>query len=425
MKRSIDSIMYIPFRSFFGILLGMVIGFASHSAMSADYLIAISHKNDINKKVTVYEPQGTEVFSYVPEGSFSENTPRFIRPVPSAKRFFVSCPNGDAQTGGIVEAFDYSRYPESIAHVMSIETGDRPFHIYVTPDDLVCVANDGENTFSLIHPETLEVETLAGGYHHATIGFAEYPGTSRFYDIYATQFHPGEPGGVDIIDGNTRQIRKTLLDLLPLPHSVVYSSLTKRIYIACAGGVEVFGTEGEQKDQHLKTIPTTEGHMTPSLKISPDGRYIVGNCHWDGEPGSYFYSVDLLTEEMTTCQSVSCKGYAYSPDGKWIVAGDFNKPGEEEIQRVHVISTDPSSTDYMTVVKEFRLSTPSQVGFLAQDFSPDGQKAYLGLTQTDQVMVVDVKTLTADYFDCDPAPFFLSVIPLHVTSCVESWRQLR
>jgi DNA-binding beta-propeller fold protein YncE len=397
-------------------LLSFIFVFMSYSA---DHFIAISHKNDVNKKITVYEPDGKQIFSYGPPGTVMENTPRFIQAIPSAKKFFVTCPNGDAETGGTVEIFDYSGNPSVIHHVLSLETGAKPFHAYVTPDDLFCVANDGDDTLSLIDPFALRVETIVGGHHHATIGF---PATESGYDIYSTRFFgAGNPGGVDIIDGNTHEIRFTNDVILPLPHSVVYSPVTKKVYIACAGGIEVFGTVGEEKDVHLNTIPTTEGRMTPSLKLSPDGRYIVGNCHWDGESGSYFYSINLETEEMKSVSSVSCKGYAYSPDGKWIVAGDFNKPPEQEIQIVHIINCDPASPNYMSIVKEIPLSSPSQIGFYAHDFSPDSTTAYLGLTQSDMILKVDVTTLTVSQFSCEAAPFILSVIPLHVTTDVGAW----
>ncbi len=417
MKRIIELILTYRSLTFFSLAIAGL--FCCIEVFAADHLIAVSHRNDINKMITVYEPDGTIVFSYEPSGSVLENTPRFIRAIPSVKKFFVSCPDGDSEEGGTVEAFDYSAYPGSILCTRTLETGAHPFHSYVTPDNRFCVANDGEDTVSLIDPETMEIETFEGGHHHATVGF---PTTESGYDIYATRFNGTDsPGGVDIIDGLTKTIRITHSDILPLPHSVVYSPMMKKVYIACAGGVEVFGTEGAEKDVHLKTISTTEGHMTPSLKLSPDGRYIVGNCHWDGEPGSYFYSINLETEEMKTVESVSCKGFAYSPDGKWIVAGDFNMPGDQETQLIHVINCDPSSPDYMTIVKEFPLSTPSQVGFFAQDFSPDSQKAYLGLTQTDLIAVVDVTMLTMETFPCEPAPYFLSTLPLEVTSHIPYW----
>lgn len=385
-----------------------------------DHFIAISHKNDVNKKITVYEPDGNQVFSYTPTGTVTENTPRFIQAIPSANKFFITCPNGDSESGGTVEVFEYQGNPSTVQHIQTIETGGKPFHCYVTPDDLFCVSNDGDATFSFIDPLTLLVETISGGYHHATIGF---PNSGSGYDIYATKFYgAGNPGGVDIIDGISREIRTTNPEILPLPHSVVYSPVTQKIYIACAGGIEVFGTVGDEKDVHLETITTTADHMTPALKISPDGRFIVGNCHWDGAEGSYFYSINLETGEMATVSSVSCKGYAYSPDGKWIVAGDYNKPAEQEIQKVHIINCDPTSASYMSIVKEIPLSTASQVGFFAHSFSPDSTVAYLGLTQTDKIMRVDVTSLSVTEFACEAAPFILNTIPLNETSNVPYWK---
>jgi DNA-binding beta-propeller fold protein YncE len=392
--------------------------------LAADHLLAISHEFVVSKKMTVVQPDGTPVYAYTPPGSFYENTPNFVQALPTHQTFFVTCPNGDEEwgghTGGTVETFHYSLNPLTVSHRTTLTTGNRPFHIYPTPDEQICVTNDGDGTISLIDPTTLEVTTFPGGHDHGTVGFVS---TEEGYDLFVTRFHGAESGGVDIIDGRTRLIRTTLSNLLPQPHSMVYSSVTQRMYIACAGGIEVIGTAGAEKDLHLDTLPTTEGRMTPLLRVSPDGRYLIGNCHWDGEPGSYFYAIDLLTEERKTMASVSCKSFAYSPDGNWIVAGDYNKPGDQEIQRVHIINSNPTSEHYMTVVKEISLSIPSQVGAFAQAFSPDSRTAYLGLTQTDQIMVIDVSTLTATTFGCEPAPVFLNVLPLSETTPVHHWIQ--
>jgi len=176
--------------SFLSILLCMVF---SGVSQAADHLIAIAHDYSATKAITVYEPDGTLVYTYVTSGGPTTNTPTFIRSIPEEKRFIVACPNGGSQTGGIVEVFDYSSYPLGpITHVQTLTSGNRPFHAAVTPDNLFIVANDGDDSFTLIDPLTLSMETISAGEHHLTFAFA---GDAASYDIYVGRFDGANPGG--------------------------------------------------------------------------------------------------------------------------------------------------------------------------------------------------------------------------------------
>jgi hypothetical protein len=266
------------------------------------------------------------------------------------------------------------------------------------------------------------METISAGEHHLTFAFA---GDAASYDIYVGRFDGANPGGVDIVDGLTRSVRTTLEPFGPRPHTAVYSALTERVYFSFGGGIEVFGTQGVELDTHVETIETVTPNMTPLLRISPDEQYIVGGLHFDGAPGSYFFSHDLVADSSQTVASVSCKYYAYSPDGRWIAAGDFNKPTSQANNHVHLINTDPGSPGYMTIAASWELTgaTASRVGFHAAAFSPDSQTAYLGLSEAHQVMVIDVNSLSATYFNCELAPNWFHVLEDADSLAVQQWKQ--
>lgn len=406
----------------------------SISAQSADYLLAISHQNDVNKKVTIYNPDGQQIFNHVPSGSYDENIPTWMIAAPAVKRLFVSCTadeehhhekSNKAEKEGLVEVFDYSGYPDSpITHVGSVEAGNVPFHNYLAPDGRVVVSNDEDGTLSFIEPASLIVETVTGGYHHGTVVFV---GDASGYETYVGRFlGETEAGGIDII-GNDGTVRKTLTLSLPNPHSGVYSPLTRRVYFACIGGLEVIGTEGTEKDKLLETVPLPGEGVEAQLKISPDGRHVIGNIYYEdpGEEQGAFYSYDTVTGALSSVESVNCTDFGYSPDGKWLVAGDLVLTGTSTVHQVHVINTDPSSVNFMKVVKAIPLDepVPSRVGFSGVQFSPDGTKAYVALTERDQLLVINMEDLSETTLPVEAAPWFLFAFSTEeIPSGIKSWQ---
>jgi len=396
----------------------LILSCVSITAQSANFLLALSHQNDVNKKITIYNPNGDQVLSYAPSGNYEENIPTWIISAPDVKRLFVSCTvdeehhhGKDIETAkkGLVEVFDYTGYPDApITHVGSVEVGNVPFHNYLAPDGRVVVSNDEDGTLSFIEPASLVVETVTGGHHHGTVVFV---GDASGYDTYVGCFlGETQAGGIDII-GQDGSVRTTLTLSLPNPHSGVYCPLTKRVYFACMGGLEVIGTEGEEKDKLLETFPLPGQGVEAQLKISPDGRHIIGNIYYEDpsdEQGA-FYSYDTLTGVLTTVESVNCTDFGYSPDGKWLVAGDLVLTGTSSVHQVHVINTDPSSASFMKVVKAIPLDepNPSRVGFSGVQFSPDGTKAFVALTERDQLLVIDMEDLSETTLPVEAAPWFL------------------
>ena len=416
------------------VLAVWILSGVSVSAQSANYLLAISHRNDVNKKITVYKPDGEQVFNYIPSGNYDENIPTWILSAPASKRLLVSCTVDEdhhhekdtkTTTEGLVEVFDYSGYPDSgITHVDSVEVGNVPFHNYLAPDGRVVVSNDEDGTLSFIEPASLEVETVTGGYHHGTVVFV---GDASGYDTYVGRFlGETETGGIDII-GKDGAVRTTLTLSLPNPHSGVYSPLTKRVYFACMGGLEVIGTEGTDKDKLLEPVPLPGEGVEAQLKISPDGRHVIGNIYYEdpGDEQGAFYSYDTMTGALTSVESVNCTDFGYSPDGKWLVAGDLVLTGTSTVHQVHVINTDPSSSNFMKVVKAIPLDEPipSRVGFSGVQFSPDGTKAYVALTERDQLLVINMEDFSETTLPVEAAPWFLLAFSTAETpSGIEAWQ---
>lgn len=400
----------------------------SGAGASADHLVATVQDASAGKQITLHEPDGNIVFSYSPSGGPTENTPNFLESVPSQQRFLVTCTDGSASTGGSVEIFDYSAYGTggAITHVMSLDVGDKPFHTSITPDERVCVAIDGETPgrillFDLMDPANYE--SIVAGQNHATTAFVPLAGGG--FDIYASNFFgPSTDGSVDIVehDGSTWIVRADDVPLgAALPHTAVFSTYNDRVYYSTRGQLVGFDTQGAGKDQIVHTIPTVSGNMTPLLNMTPDGRYLVGGLHYDGAAGSYFYKVDLLDDSVQTVPSVSCKYYAFSPDGAWIVAGDLNKDPAQANNEVHVIDVGT-----MTREQEWELTgaDASNVGFQAAAFSPDSRFAYMGLPAADAVMVVDTSDLSSyTTFPTAAAPKWVRTLSVTTTaSSVSDWQ---
>ncbi len=401
-------------------------------AQSSDYLLALSHQNDVNKKITLYTPTGERLLSYAPSGDYDVNIPTWIISAPKVKRLFVSCTLDEehnhgkgvkAAKEGFVDVFDYSGYPNSpITHVGSVEVGNVPFHNYLAPDGRVVVSNDEDGTLSFIEPATLNVETVTAGYHHGTLVFA---GDAADYDTYVGRFlGKTVRGGIDII-GHDGAVRTTLALDLPNPHSGVYSPLTKRVYFACIGGLQIIGTEGDEKDKVVGKATLPGEGVEAQLKISPDGKRVIGNIYYEeggGEQGA-FYSYDVLTGALTSVESVNCTDFGYSPDGKWLVAGDLVLTGSSTVYQVHVINTDPDSIHFMKVVKAVPLDdpVPSRVGFSGVQFSPDGSLAYVALTERDQLLVIHMDDLSETTIPVEAAPWFLLTFQTESASGVRTW----
>ncbi len=400
-------------------------------AAPASHLVATIQDASVGKTITLHEPDGTVVFTHAPAGAANESTPNFLESVPSLQRFLVTCTDGSASTGGSVEIYDYSAYATggAITHVTSLDVGDKPFHTSLTPDDRVCVAIDGETPgrillFDLSDPANYT--SIVAGQNHATTAFVPLPGGG--FDIYASNFFgPSTPGSLDILEytAGTWSVR---VDDTPLnhqlPHTAIYTPYNERVYFSTAGELAGFATTGPQKDQLVHSIPTATDKMTPLLSVTPDDRYLVGGLHYDAAPGSTFYKVDLSDNSVQDVASVSCKYYAFSPDGAWIAAGDLNRDPAQTNNEVHLVDVGT-----MTIAAQWELTgaDASNIGFQAAAFSPDSRYAYLGLHTVDKVMVIDTQSpATYSTFPTAPAPKWLRTIDVTgAPTSVENWNQYR
>lgn len=293
-----------------GLLSLFMLGlFLATAAFAQDHVLIVTHQGDVNRKITAYALDGTQLFSHNPGGALDKNHPSFIKSLASEFSFIVSCHDADRHHGGSIQAFRYGALSGSFSHVTSIDTGETgPFHITLLPDNRFCVATDAEHeedgTLTVVDGATFAATVIPIGSQHTTIGYA---GDASGYDIIAALLeedghghgkpgvldeHEEEPGKLAIIDGTTLEVRALLETDLPLLHSVVYSKLTQRVYVSGMGGLVVLGTQGTEKDVLLPTIEYSEERLAPWLKISPDGRYIFGllephdHDHSHGKPGA-------------------------------------------------------------------------------------------------------------------------------------------
>ena len=413
----------------------LTVGVASAGVID---LVVISHKNDVNKKITVYDPTtGMQVLSHVPEGDFEENTPTWIKEVPEEQRFFVACPSEedhehkvrhpankddhehDHEFEGLVEVFDYSSYSTDaeIDYVAELRTGNRPFHMEISPDGRIVVANDESDTISFVEAANLDITTVTAGHHHTTLAFV---GDESGFDTYAGRFE--SPGEVDVVDALTGDVRATVTLSLDFPHNGVYSPHTERVYFACAGGISVIGTTGGERDTEVGTLSWPAGGRTSLLAISEDGRTLFGNVYnGTGAGGGLMVAYDLVANSSTTVAAGNCPTFSYSEDGKWLVTGDHMLSGGENYL-VEVIGADPGSPNFMTVVHQVDLGNANQVGFEGVSITPDSQTAYIALVQSDEILVLDLSDFSSRTFPVEASPWFIRALePRVYSSNVENW----
>lgn len=430
------------------------------------HLVVMSHREDVNKAITVYDADGDLLLKTVTTGGVNNHRPRFISVSPLHYRFLVTAPNLSNTGAGAAYVFDYSGYPNpgGVGLHAVVATGAWPFHTATAPDGRFAVACDAANRVDLIHPGTLAVQSIPAGATHSTLCFAknasgaylfavQFPGDENPHPFPGKTDHDGEHGSVDVVDLATGLVVANVALTLPVPHSLVYSPLTDNVYVSCEGGLEII--EAKPPFDHQGTIEAPkEETLAPAIKISPNGRFIVGiaSAHEhehdaalyflkqaldeDSEP--YLWVYDLVNDTSQTIDEfVHCQDFAYSPDGRWIVAGSSDAHDGHPYE-VAVVQLDTTTGD-LAEVERFDIDSalagidtdllPARVGLFGADFSPDSTRAYLSIvptditpSPTDQVMVVDVSgypgPIAVSFFDCEPGAEFLKVAEVVATTSV-------
>ena len=258
---------------------------------------------------------------------------------------------------------------------------------------------------------------------------------------------------LDVIDGKTLSVIKRI-PLSGVPNLISLTPDGQRIYVAilppwddlshfpqiraqASGGVDVIDTSSLQD---VKAIPIRGG--IHDLYVTPDGKYAVGGVSRSAVPaGNMMSVVDTRTNEVAWTLSInpspSPMAISANPDGstKWVfaqVGGEFNGfavvdfATHEEIKRIKNPDIAPEqqnhfgppsashgitvTSDQKTLLVNSRLNSTlyayslpdmkllggaalSGKGASWLTITPDDKTAYVANEQTNDVSVVDIKSL--------------------------------
>jgi YVTN family beta-propeller protein len=238
---------------------------------------------------------------------------------------------------------------------------------------------------------------------------------------------------LDVADAKTLQVTKRI-PLSGHPNNISISRDGRRVYVGiiqAPGGVDVIDTASSEK---VKTVPT-KGSIHNTY-VTPDGKYVVAGSI----AGKTINVIDQKTEEpawtLEMDRGIRPMTFATNPDGstKWIFAqlSDFNgfavidfatqkeikriknpdlPPGKKEIPegadpshgmavtadgKTLVVCSRLNNALYSYSLPDLTLAGTSWLGGMGAAWvtlTPDGKTAYVSNAVTNNVSVVDVKTM--------------------------------
>jgi YVTN family beta-propeller protein len=286
--------------------------------------------------------------------------------------------------------------------------------------------NSAGDNVQIIDPVTNKVVGVITGIE-VNHGVAVAPDGSRIYVSDEAE------STLDVVDGKTLQVIKRI-PLSAHPNNIAVSPDGRRVYVAIAqapGGVDVIDTGSLA---NLKTV-RTEGPIHNPY-VTPDGKYVVAGSI----PGKTVNVIDTKTDQLvwTVPMDLGVRPMTFStnPDGstKWIFAQLSGLNGfavvdfatRKEIKRVQnpelppgkapvTAGADPShgmavTSDGKTLLVNSRINNALYAYSLPElkllgsaelggkgaawiTLTPDGKTAYVANAVTNDVSVIDIKSL--------------------------------
>jgi len=302
--------------------------------------------------------------------------------------------------------------------------------------------NIGGDNLSIIDPATNKVVAEIKGIEAAHGVVAAKDGSRIYISEEAERT-------LDVVDGKTLQVTKKI-PLSGVPNLIAPTPDGRFLYVAIAlawddlsdfpqikaapsGGVDVIDTGSLQK---IKTIPIKGG--IHDLNVTPDGKYVVGGAVRAAKPpANLMYVIDTRTNEIVWTLSMSPApspmAIMTNPDGstKWIFAQntrhgfavvDFatrtqsnfinlpNIPPAQQNpgggashgiavtadQKTLLVNSNRNSALYAYSLPDLTLLGGAALGGKGANWltiTPDDKTAYVAHPQTNDVSVVDIKSL--------------------------------
>lgn len=287
-------------------------------------------------------------------------------------------------------------------------------------------SNSAGDNIHIIDPVTNQVVGEITGIEVAH-GVAVAPDGSRIYASNEAE------STLDVADGKTLKVIKQI-SLSGLPNNIALSPDGRRVYVAinqAPGGVDVIDTGTLENVKTIRTIGRI--HNT---YVTPDGKYVVAGSVPGKTVNVIDTRTDLLAWTMQMDLGVRPMAFATNPDGstKWIFVqqSDFNGfavvdfATRKEIHRIQNPDLPPGrapvmagsntshgmavTSDGKTLVVNSRLNNALYAYSLPElkllggaylggmgaawvTLTPDGKTAYVANAVTNDVSVVDIKSL--------------------------------
>jgi YVTN family beta-propeller protein len=288
--------------------------------------------------------------------------------------------------------------------------------------------NSAGDNIHIIDPVTNKVVGEITGIE-VSHGVAVSPDGSRIYVSDEAE------STLDVVDGKTLKVFKQI-PLSGNPNNVSITPDGRRVYVAIIqkpGAVDVIDT-GSLQD--IKTIPTKGG--IHNLYVTPDGKYVAaGSPH-----GKTLNVIDTQSDEIAWTLDMGLEvrpmAFAKNPDGstKWVfVQSDFNgfvvvdfathkeikrimnpdlPPGMAEVMegadkshgiavtsdgKTLVVNSRLNNFLYTYSLPDLKLSGSAYLGETGAmgaawvTLTPDGKTAYVAMAVTNNVAVVDLKSM--------------------------------
>ena len=270
--------------------------------------------------------------------------------------------------------------------------------------------NFAGDTIHVIDPASNKVVGEIKGIE-APHGITVAPDGSRIYISEEADFT------LDVIDGKTLQITKKIR-LSGNPNLIDITPDGRRIYVAIAltyndlsdfpqikanasGGVDVIDTASLQD---IKTIPMKGG--VHDLNVSPDGKYVfVGNSRGAKPPANVMSVIDTRTNEIAWSMPMnpapSPMAVSKNPDGstKWIFAQNGRDNGF-------------SVVDFATRATLNTIKLPDITGQTQNPYGPPAASHGIFVTPDQKTLLVNSRLNSALYAYSLPDLKFLGVVTL-------------
>ena len=288
--------------------------------------------------------------------------------------------------------------------ITTVTVGSEPFGLVVSPDNkFVYVANNGDNTVSVINTKTNKVHTTISSVPSPTHIAVSSDGTKLYV---SNDVASGTVTLVDLSNGNSTQ---TITGFGSNPYGLALTPDGTQLWVANSGGntIDVVNT---RTNAIISSIVVASGPR--AVGFTPNGQKAYVSA------GHKVYVIDTASKAVTTTIAVGNNplGLAVTPTGNAVYVIDLH--ASKDSSNCKVIDT---ATDTITKVIHMGSGFPgSQPAML-----PNGKYLYYPESETGDVTLISTATNSVVGGLCvRPAGLDRDCSGRHACLCVRRYRRL-